>query len=477
MSRDNTRQMRQRPGPLLSWIPGQAPEQTLPATLAWATVAVAVALLFVVVAPTFGFACGALLVAAGLISWSQKRPELLLIGALGAAGLGNLGRLAAVGGAEITVYQGLFFAALIIYAWMIVAGREHIRRTPADLWLLLFLAAAFTAVPGAQEVKPSFAAFISLVSSVLLVFLVVGVATTAARLRTAMIAFLGIAACLGALAFLEHYHLFAVQAYYYTYVDGFRSRGTFEDPNVFGGILAAAVAMGIPLAATEKRLFRAVILWGAIGAAAIGVAMTLSRGAMLGLFVGSLFAVIFAPMKWVVRVSLVLAGVAAVLMLVFVVLSPAWIAAKITGIATNNSAQYRVFLADSAVRIFKAHPFGVGPGNFKEAITAYRNTRLPPGLLNSHTTYLTVLAEDGFMGLAGMIGALLVFLWVTMKTVLRARQTQVRTLAAAALAGFAVLAVQSMTYSLENSKFLWFLVGAGLAATALAHATNTEEAP
>ena len=461
---------------MIRQIPGQVPEQTLPATLAWTAVAVAVALLFVVVAPTFGFACGALLVAAGLISWSQRRPELLVIGALAAAGLGNLGRLVAIGGAEITVYQAIFFAALIIYAWMILEGREHVRHTPADLWLLLFLAAALTAVPAAQEVKVSFAAFISLVSSVLLVFLVVGVATTTARLRTAMIALLGIAACLGALAFLERYHLFAVQPYYHTYVDGFRARGTFKDPNIFGGVLAAAAVMGIPLAAAEKRFYRAVFLWGAIGAAAIGVAMTLSRGAMLGFFVGSLIAVIFAPMKWVVRMSLVLAGVAAVAMLFFVVLGPNWVAAKITGIATNNSAQYRLFLADSAVRIFKAHPFGVGSGNFRNAITAYRNTRLPPGLLESHTTYLTVLVENGFLGLVGMIGALLTFLWVTAKTVLRARQTQVRTLATAALAGFAVLLVQSMTYSLETSKFLWFMVGAGLAATAIARANNTEEA-
>jgi hypothetical protein len=54
---------------------------------------------------------------------------------------------------------------------------------------------------------------------------------------------------------------------------------------------------------------------------------------------------------------------------------------------------------------------------------------------------------------------------------------ELRTLASAALAGLVVLLVQSMTYSLETSKFLWFLVGASLAVAGIARAAETKEVP
>jgi putative inorganic carbon (HCO3(-)) transporter len=458
-------------------VNGQTAQPALPSALAWTAVAAAMALVFVLAAPALGAALGALLLLWALMAWSLERPELLLVGSLSAAALANLSRVSAVGGAELTVYQGVFFASLALYVWMVATGREKLQRTPADVWLLLLLAVALTALPAAQDVRTGLVAFISLVSSVLLAFLVVGVATTTARLRVALVAFLAIGATLGALALFEHFQLFALQPYYITYYDGIRARTTFEDPNVLGGVLAAATALGIPLAAAERRARRATLLWCLVGVAAVGVVMTLSRGAFLGLIAGSLVAVFIAPMRWSVRVVLVLAGIGAVLALVFVVLSPEWVASKVTGIASNDSARYRIYLAASAWRMFSAHPFGVGPGNFETAIGTYRDARVPASLLASHTTYLTILAEIGFLGLIGIAAGILVTLWGVTKAALTAVTTEIRTSASAALAGLVVLLVQSMTYGLETSKFLWFLVGASLAAAAIARAAKTKEAP
>lgn len=451
---------------------GQTTQPLGRSTLAWTAAAAAMALLFVLAAPTLGLLLGALLLLYGLMAWSLRRPELLLAGSLAAAALGNLSRVSAVAGAELTIYQGVFFASLALYAWMVVTGRERLQRTPADLWLLLLLAAALTALPAAQDARTGLVAFISLVSSVLLAFLVVGIATTTSRLRLALVAFLVIGAGLGALAVLERYQIFALQPYYSTYLDGIRARATFKDPNIFGGVLAAAAALGIPLAAAERRASRAALLWCLIGAATIGVAMTLSRGAFLGLAAGSLVAVLVAPMRWSVRVALVVAGAGAAMLLVFVVLSPDWVAQKLTGIASNDSARYRIYLANSAWHMFSAHPFGVGPGNFETAIGLYRDPRIPASLLASHTTYLTILAETGFLGVIGMVAGILVALWGVFKTAVTTVTPELRTLASAALAGMVVLLVQSMTYSLETSKFFWFLVGASLAAAAIARAAK-----
>jgi O-antigen ligase len=437
-------------------------------TAAWAAVAAIAALLFVIM-PGLGFALGAIIVVVALAVLSQRRPEILLIGAMAAAMLGNLGRVSAVGGAGLTIYQAVFFSAVAVYLWMVVDGRERLRRSPADLWLLLLLAAAAASVTAAQTFRPAVVAFISLVSSVLLVYLVVGVASTPRRLRVTMVSLVLVAAAFGGLAVLEHYHVFILRA------GNIRSHVTFKDPNTFGGILGAAAALGIPLAAVERRVWRAVVLWCAVGAAALGVVMTLSRGAFLGLVFGAVVAIFVAPMKRSMRLTLVIAGIVGILLIFFVFLSPTFVATKVTGISTNKSALYRIYLAESGLRIFRAHPFGVGPGNWQQAILAYHDPRVPYSLLASHLTYMTILVETGILGLIGMIGALIAFGVVTIQAALRARTQEVRTLASAALAGFTVLFVQSLTYSLETSKFFWFMVGAGLAAAATARTTEKRE--
>ncbi len=451
--------------------------QSLRATLAWAGASVALALLFVLVAPKAGFALGALLALLGLTAWSLRRPELLVVGCLAAAMLGNLGQVLKVGGGPITLYQAVFAAALGIYLWLVVAGRERLPRAPAGLWLLLLLlAGAFAALPVAQDLRGGAIAFVSLTSSVLLVFVVIGVCTTCTRLRTALLAFVLLTAAFGLLAVLERFKIFSLQPYYETFYDGVRARVTFKDPNIFGGVLAAGAAVGIALGAAERRLRRALLLWGASAAAAAGVVMTLSRGAFLGLFVGALIAVVATPMRPARRLSLIAAGALSVAALFLVVLDPSWVASKVTGITSNSSALYRIYLGRSAIRMFEAHPFGVGPGNWQSAILAYRDTRVPASLLASHTTYLTVLVETGILGFVGIVGALLVYGWVTAKAAFLAVRREVRELAAAALAGGAVLLVQSLTYSLETSKFLWFMVGAGVAAAALTRVPESEEA-
>lgn len=455
-------------GSPLVGLPAAAKPLSL-ATLAWAAAAGALALVFVVFAPTVGLVLAGLLFLVVLVVASQRYPELLLIGSIAAATLGNTGRVFGVGDAVITIYQAVFFASLAMYAWLVIDGRERLRRSPADLWLLLLLAAAAVAVPEAQDVKLSIVAFVSLVSSVLLAYLMVGVASTPSRLRRTLVAFLLVAAVFGGLAVLEHFHLFVLRH------GSARAHVTFKDPNIFGGMLAAAAVLGIPIAAAERRFARAALYWCAIAGAAIGLVMTLSRGALLGLVVGAVIAVLVAPMPRKVRVTLIAGGVLVLVALFTFVLSPTFIAAKITGISTDKSALYRVYLAESGMRIFAAHPFGVGPGNWQNAMLAYRDPRVPAALIASHMTYLTIIVENGILGIIGILGALIAFVRVTWRAARRARLVEVRTLATAALAGFAVLFVQSLTYSLDTSKFFWFTVGAGLAAAAVARTTDNEE--
>ena len=85
-----------------------SPASALRSTVAWTAASVGVALAFVLLAPRLGLVCGALVAIAGLLAWSVRRPELLVIGAVTASMLGSFGRVVASGTAAITVYQAVF---------------------------------------------------------------------------------------------------------------------------------------------------------------------------------------------------------------------------------------------------------------------------------------------------------------------------------------------------------------------------------
>jgi hypothetical protein len=315
-------------------------------------------------------------------------------------------------------------------------------------------------------------AFVSLCSSLALVYLAAILAPTPSKIRTVLTGVVILGAVLGALAVAERLGVFSVQAILSNPVDGVRARVTFDDPNVLGGVLAVAAIAGVPLALSARRLVVSVGLWLCVGLATMGVVATLSRGALLGLLVGAVVVVVFSPIRTRTRIALLGVGAGAAAVLLVLVLDPAWIAAKLTGIGDNRSALYRVYLVRSAARMFVDHPLGIGPGNWPIVFTAYRDPWLPSSLLESHTTIVTVLIEDGPIAALSLIAAIGVSVWKMGVASLRAPGD--RAVVAASLGGLSVLLVQSMTYSIETSKFLWLLVGVGLAAAAAAWLPDKE---
>ncbi|MDZ4169826.1 MAG: O-antigen ligase family protein [Coriobacteriia bacterium] len=409
-------------------------------------------------------AAGVLLAVAGAL-WLPAYPEVALGALLATSALDVMGRLAKVGPATVTAYQAVLGLTLLFVVGLVLTGRAKLSASGIDGWLALMLAAALTVVPAAVNGPASAVAFVSLASSVVLVYLVMLLAPTPEQLYRVLVALAVVAAGLGVLAVAERVGIFSVQEVYKTTADGIRARVFFKDPNIFGGVLAAAAITAVPLALGEKRWLRATALWALVGAAVLGVVATLSRGAFLGLVVGGVLAVILSPVRTRTKIALLGAGAGLLAVFVVVVLDPRWVADKVLGIGDESSALNRVYLAQAAMAMFADNPIGIGPGMWKEIIPAYRPYDLPADLLESHTTYFTLLVEVGILGLIGFVGALAATgLRLVRALLVPASPHLVRVLLAATASGAAVLLVQSVTYSMETSKFLWFLIGASLTA-------------
>lgn len=416
-----------------------------------------------------------LLTGAAAVAGAAARPALLLPTLLAVAALDVMGRVAEVGGATITLYQLVVLFTVIVAMWVVARLRPEISVGWADLGIALFVAAALASMPSATEPRTALVASASLISSVLLVYLIKVLGRRPDDLRTALVGLLFVAALLGVFAVAERVGIFSLQGAYTTWADGARARVTFKDPNILGGVLAAATVPGMLLVLSARTWLRRLVLLAAVGAAGAGMLATLSRGAWLGFMFGAVIAVAFAPIRTRFKLALYAGGVAAVFALATIVLDPAWVATKIVGIFDNQSALYRVYLARSAVRIWLDNPLGIGPGNWSAVYVAYRNAFVPPTLLESHNSYLTVLAETGIIGLLGFVSTLAIWAFRTVRACLRGPVAH-RWLATAALAGGSVLAVQAFTYSIETSKFWWFFIGLGLTVASLPVHDNEEHA-
>ncbi len=82
----------------------------------------------------------------------------------------------------------------------------------------------------------------------------------------------------------------------------------------------------------------------------------------------------------------------------------------------NKLTGGRVFLVKAGVRMFDRHPVaGVGLAGFPLAFAHYRTTHAASlGLNDSHTTVVTIAAEQGLIGLAAFAGLLVTFFATTL---------------------------------------------------------------
>ncbi len=125
-----------------------------------------------------------LVLALPLLAVIATRPEWGLIALFGAATLDVQGRLVEVAGVQFTLYQALAGFLFIVFVVRYRQGRIALPRTPLDVPLLVFMALAATSIVVAPSVLSSVVDWISLASSIFLMYAVVIFADSEKKLAT-----------------------------------------------------------------------------------------------------------------------------------------------------------------------------------------------------------------------------------------------------------------------------------------------------
>jgi O-antigen ligase len=186
---------------------------------------------------------------------------------------------------------------------------------------------------------------------------------------------------------------------------------SFSNPNDLGAYCLLQLSIALAAVATEKRTWLRRCSIGLCGCLVLIVFLTASRAALIGL---ACFAVLLLARRisWQKLSSAVL--VAAVV--AFLVPNGVW---QRVGLmkepskeeeydpnrvhGDEGSVEQRMAIWKVALSISKQNPiFGVGVGAYSEAHLAQRFEDVGPlayGRRDAHSTYLTLLAETGFIGL------------------------------------------------------------------------------
>jgi putative inorganic carbon (hco3(-)) transporter len=229
--------------------------------------------------------------------------------------------------------------------------------------------------------------------------------------------------------------------------------------------LAAFVAMIMPLVGLQFLRARWIGKLYCLTAGAFAanlLILTRSRGAILGLAIGGVMAVLFAPRQ--VRLKIMAYLLLAALGF-FSMTDPYYLTRASTITNTQESldvsAQSRIRLAQAAMQILSDHPLGIGVGNYFQVIGRY----IPEYQgKDAHNTYLRCATEMGVQGL-------LVFLLLIANAFFTLRRTWVlsselpeehRENLVLICYGMAITLVVllgcCLTISLTYVEFLWWLL-------------------
>ena len=355
--------------------------------------------------------------------------------------------------------------ALAVAAWLLdwVVNRRSILGNRQLLVLGAFLAWTAVSIAGASSDKAALTTSLRYLIFATLYFLVIQMVRGERHKAEVLIRVVLIAAAaasvVGLVAFFTHHVA--------------RASGPIKDPNDFGFVLASSV----PLAIYQIRW--AATRWGrAVCGAAVVLILactlaTLSRSALTGLSVATLWVLLTGRLRlrWVLSV---LACLAVVLLVTFKaapqVINGAF--GQKTHVAIRNVnvrfGYYRVEISE-----WEHYPLtGVGPGNF-----VYRFYQFAPGTqeslpypsnvltISGEEAYLIILAEQGTPGLALFL-TYLILSWVDLRRRF-ADDARRNDLQAALAAGFIVACIGALFLAEQYYPPLWYLpaLAAGLAAS------------
>jgi O-antigen ligase len=357
------------------------------------------------------------------------------------------GALAALLGFAAALQLSIAVADILLVLCLLLWSASMLRRherpgVPALFWPLVAYG-ALTLVSAAFSIDPR-ASFVD--SRQLLLLLIVPAVyrlaegKRALRVADVIITVGGISAIAG----IVQYGIFEFDSL------GRRPQGAMGHYMTYSGLLMLVIVAGAArlLFRNRDRIWTALVM----PALLVALALTLTRSAWVGAFVG--LAVLFSLRDF--RMIAVLPVVAAV----FVALAPASVTDRVYSMFDVNdpSNRDRVAMMHSGLHMVRDHPLtGVGPNMVPRVYARYRDPlAVNPTNPHLHNVPLQIAAERGLPALA----AWLWFFVVAVRDLWRRfRTSEMRSLAAAALAALAaMLAAGFFEYNFGDSEFLMLLL-------------------
>jgi O-antigen ligase len=245
----------------------------------------------------------------------------------------------------------------------------------------------------------------------------------------------------------------------------FRVNSLFFDPNIYGRFLAVVIAM---LAAAQLWARRWRTLVGAtlaLGVLLAGMVLTFSQSSLAALLVALL---VLAALRWRAKPVLAAAVAVAVAAAALAVAFPGVTRVDLgSGRSLKKATSGRTDLVEGGVRMFADRPIqGYGSGAFAKEFRRREHTTDERAASASHTTPITIAAEQGVFGIASY----LLVLWTAFGLVwrglgrLRGPEPPFELVARGAMAAaFSGLVVHTFAYAafLED-PLTWTLLGAAV---------------
>ena len=366
------------------------------------------------------------------------------------------------------VVQGVAIAA--VAATIVVRlGRGH---TPLPLpapvlWGVAVLMLCLLATPRAPDATLAVKQDIDVVLGLVLVMATVSAATSMAAVRRIGHLLLGVGVVIALMSLGHASALHAVAGA--QRVDN-RLRGTFTEPNQFGGFSAMVlvIAIGLALSARSRRER----WWCALAGASVGAAMllALSRGAWIGFMVAGALMLVFVPgARRALAAGVLVALVAIPLLGVLAPDSPQVTVVRervsTVHLPANTPYDSRPAIWREALREIGTSPLlGQGPGQFPVVARQSASGAATVFPEHGHNVLLTVAAEAGIPAALCVIGFTVTMLFVLRRTVRRLRGRPDAALVAGLGAALAVVVGQGIVdFTLRNADiFLLLSVLVGL---------------
>ena len=242
------------------------------------------------------------------------------------------------------------------------------------------------------------------------------------------------------------------------YAPFFRVNSVFWDPSVYGRYLTVAVLASLAgIVLGGVRGWRIAGLYAVVVATWLGLLISFSQSSFVALAAGI---VVAAAVAWGRRATLALVALGAVTCAVL--LAVPQIRDEIVGKSrsgVNRVTSGRANLVGQGVRIWANHPvLGVGVGGFsREYATRLGIRGRDPKRVASHTTPVTVAAEEGLVGLALLVWLAAVAFVVTLRGLGRGFTSRVSLATGVVLVA---IAVHSLFYAaFFEDPLTWALLG------------------